>query len=187
MNPENIVCEVCGTVVEKNKYERHIKFGHKEKRENKCHLCHKDFTSKFSKQFKNNLLRLKYFTFQACTIFSITSLITLTLETIFATNARGLTTRQQILRNTRGYTRSSEIRTAAQSAVCSSKSEASSTRTCEFIKRRHQKDQRNVRSAKSCLSAYRVTTGLFIWACELMSAVSATNRLARNRDWIDTR
>lgn len=43
-----IVCEVCGEVSEKNKYERHIKFGHKAKRENKCHLCQKEFTSEIS-------------------------------------------------------------------------------------------------------------------------------------------
>lgn len=61
MNPENIVCEVCGAVVEKNKYERHIKYGHKEKRENKCHLCHKDFTSEFELFCRSNLLRLKCF------------------------------------------------------------------------------------------------------------------------------
>lgn len=46
MNAE-VVCDVCGVVVERNKYERHIKYGHKEKRENKCNLCQKLFTSQF--------------------------------------------------------------------------------------------------------------------------------------------
>lgn len=44
----DVVCEVCGVVVERNKYERHIKYGHKEKRENKCNLCQKLFTSEFN-------------------------------------------------------------------------------------------------------------------------------------------
>lgn len=46
MNPERIVCEVCGAVVETSKYDRHIKYGHKDKPDNKCHLCQKTFTSK---------------------------------------------------------------------------------------------------------------------------------------------
>lgn len=56
MNGESIVCEICGAVLEKNKYERHIKYGHKEKRENKCHLCQKHFTSKIKINFQNQLV-----------------------------------------------------------------------------------------------------------------------------------
>lgn len=43
--------------MEKNQYERHIKYGHKEKRENKCHLCQKEFTSKCDS--KSNALYIK--------------------------------------------------------------------------------------------------------------------------------
>lgn len=41
-----VVCEVCGIVVERSKYERHIRTGHKEKQEKICTICNKNFTSK---------------------------------------------------------------------------------------------------------------------------------------------
>ncbi|CAH1710771.1 unnamed protein product [Chironomus riparius] len=44
---EQIVCDVCGILVDSNKYERHKKFGHKEKikKDFLCELCKKTFTS----------------------------------------------------------------------------------------------------------------------------------------------
>jgi hypothetical protein len=50
---EPVICEVCGLLVELNKYERHKKYGHKENKDNKCTLCDKTFTSKLA-----NLLTL---------------------------------------------------------------------------------------------------------------------------------
>lgn len=41
-----VICEVCGLFVDKIKYERHKKYGHKENKDNKCSLCAKTFTSK---------------------------------------------------------------------------------------------------------------------------------------------
>jgi len=45
---EQVVCDVCGILVDSNKYERHKKFGHKEKikKDFLCSMCQKTFTSK---------------------------------------------------------------------------------------------------------------------------------------------
>lgn len=43
-----VICEVCGLIIDKNKYERHKKYGHKEKEDFRCRLCDKTFTSKLS-------------------------------------------------------------------------------------------------------------------------------------------
>lgn len=47
MNDEVIICESCGILVDRNKYVRHVRYGHKDKKENVCSLCQKKFTSKF--------------------------------------------------------------------------------------------------------------------------------------------
>lgn len=45
MEIKKIVCEVCGELVDEDKYKRHLNNGHKDKREFRCDLCGKDFTS----------------------------------------------------------------------------------------------------------------------------------------------
>lgn len=42
----SVVCEVCGIVVPRNDYDRHIGIDHREKKEAVCHICFKKFTSK---------------------------------------------------------------------------------------------------------------------------------------------
>lgn len=46
MEIKQIVCEVCGELVDEDKYRRHLNNGHKDKREFRCDLCGKEFTSK---------------------------------------------------------------------------------------------------------------------------------------------
>lgn len=41
-----VVCEICGTIVPRNDYDRHIRNDHKQKREAVCPICFKKFTSK---------------------------------------------------------------------------------------------------------------------------------------------
>ena len=41
-----VVCEICGTVVSRNDYDRHIRNDHKQKKEAVCPICFKKFTSK---------------------------------------------------------------------------------------------------------------------------------------------
>ncbi|KAL7044370.1 hypothetical protein ACKWTF_001895 [Chironomus riparius] len=46
-----VICEVCGKLIDRNKYERHRKYGHKENKDNKCDLCNKTFTSAYNLQY----------------------------------------------------------------------------------------------------------------------------------------
>ncbi|XP_070505290.1 zinc finger protein 91-like [Chironomus tepperi] len=48
---EQVICEVCGILVDSNKYERHKKYGHKENKDNRCNLCDKTFTSAYNLQY----------------------------------------------------------------------------------------------------------------------------------------
>lgn len=52
-NIKQIVCDVCGDLVDEDKYKRHLKNGHKEKREFVCYICLKEFTSKYFSFFLN--------------------------------------------------------------------------------------------------------------------------------------
>lgn len=55
---EQVVCDGCGILVDRNKYERHIKYGHKDKRDHVCELCHKKFSSKLL-EFLCNSVKLE--------------------------------------------------------------------------------------------------------------------------------
>ena len=60
MDNKQIVCEVCGELVDEDKYRRHLNNGHKDKREFRCDLCGKDFTSiKISKILENFHILIK--------------------------------------------------------------------------------------------------------------------------------
>lgn len=41
----SVVCELCGIIVPRNDYDRHIGIDHREKKEAVCHICFKKFTS----------------------------------------------------------------------------------------------------------------------------------------------
>lgn len=45
MESKQIVCEICGELVDEDKYRRHLNNGHKDKKEFRCDLCGKEFTS----------------------------------------------------------------------------------------------------------------------------------------------
>lgn len=60
MEQDKIICEVCGSLVCRSKYERHLKYGHKEKAENKCNICGKEFTSKFLHKQQNVILGIPH-------------------------------------------------------------------------------------------------------------------------------
>ncbi|KAG5675157.1 hypothetical protein PVAND_005083 [Polypedilum vanderplanki] len=48
---KQIVCEVCGELIDEDKYKRHIKNGHKDKRDFRCDICAKEFTSNYNLQY----------------------------------------------------------------------------------------------------------------------------------------
>jgi hypothetical protein len=57
---EEIFCECCGKSVQKRCYTRHLASHKREKREFKCEICQKDFTS----EYKSGVLIL--FEIQVC-------------------------------------------------------------------------------------------------------------------------
>ncbi|CAG9798803.1 unnamed protein product [Chironomus riparius] len=46
-----VVCEVCGLSVDRNKYERHKLYGHKQKQDHICNVCNKIFTSSYNLKY----------------------------------------------------------------------------------------------------------------------------------------
>lgn len=47
-----VVCETCGEVIDGSKYSQHMKFGHRENPNHKCHICDKTFSSKSKTNFR---------------------------------------------------------------------------------------------------------------------------------------
>lgn len=63
---KQIVCETCGELVDDDKFNKHIKTGHKDKKDMSCNICGKQYSSKILEIFKskiNEFNRIRTFIF----------------------------------------------------------------------------------------------------------------------------
>lgn len=96
----DIICELCGILVDGNKYNLHLRLEHKKQKqevkkiikEHLCETCHKTFTSKL----RFILFIITIFVFKAFTISNIILLIMLMPEIFSVANALGNITQLQI-------------------------------------------------------------------------------------------
>lgn len=94
----DIICELCGILVDGNKYNLHLRLEHKKqkqevnKKEFVCETCHKTFTSKL----RFILFIITIFVFKAFIISNIILLIMLMPEIFSVANALGNITQLQI-------------------------------------------------------------------------------------------
>lgn len=127
MNPEaeSVICEVCGDLVEADKYQAHYRRKHVERPLKHCPLCQKTFTCRFAASVACDPLIHEFFNFQLRLNFNIIWHITRMLECSLAMSAQNASTLLQTLPLTRIFMTKPKIQFHVRSAACFSSSEPS--------------------------------------------------------------